>query len=153
MPDWVLATIGPVCLLLGFGVSELRQWRQERDRYKFMTFEKRLTVHQEAYKLTSDIGQLFFDLLTGEGMPSGGELGPDVADMRKWWRGNCLWLDKASRKIFLDFINSVERYAESYDSEDAQKCFDLVETTTKTIVRGIGEQYLPDVHPKSKKVS
>lgn len=59
MSDWVLATIDPVCLLLGIGVSGLRQWRQERDRYKFMTFEKRLTVHQEAYKLTSNIGQLF----------------------------------------------------------------------------------------------
>lgn len=86
-------------------------------------------------------------------MPREGELGSDVADMRKWWRGNCLWLDKASRKILLDFINSVERYAENYDSRDAQKCFDFVKTTTKTIVKGIGEQYLPDVQPKSKKAS
>lgn len=153
MPDWAVAIIGPICLLLGIAISEFRQWRQERNKYKFVTFEKRLTVHQEAYNLASEIGWMFFEQLTGQGMPTSDDLTSKSSKMRTWWRGNCLWLDKASRKAFLDLVNHAEVYAESYDPDDAAKCLEFAKIATKKIAGGIGEQHLPDIKPigKSKK--
>lgn len=153
MPDWAVAIIGPICLLLGIGISEFRQWRQERNKYRFVTFEKRLTVHQEAYNLASEIGAMFFEQLTGQGMPTSENLTFTISKTRAWWRGNCLWLDKASRKAFLDLVNHTEVYAESYDPDDAEKCLAFAGIATKKIASGIGEQHLPDIEPigKSKK--
>lgn len=149
MSDWLSIVIGPISFLLGIAVSEFRQWRQERDKYKSMTFEKRLEVHQEAYRISSEVGRLFFDILTGE-MPTEGDLRSKVMEMREWWRSNCLLLDKVSRKAFLGLTNAVETYAESYDPEDASKCLELAKEANKTITEGIGEQYLPDTQHKNK---
>ena len=65
--------------------------------------------------------------------------------MSTWWRANCLYLDRASRKSFLDLISSLRVYAESYDHKEAQTCLDLAQRAGKKIVEGIGEEYLPEM--------
>ena len=45
MPEWIVALISVV---LGAGISEFRHWRENKEQFRVMTFEKRIQTHQEA---------------------------------------------------------------------------------------------------------
>ena len=112
--------------------------------------QKRLTVHQEAYNLASEIGEMFFEQLTGQWTATSENLALTVSKTRAWWRGNCLWLDKASRKAFLHLVNRTAIYAESCDPGDAEKGLKLARIAIKSIASGIGEEHLPGIEPIGK---
>lgn len=48
MSDWVAPVIGLIGVILGVSISEYRYWRESKERYRIITFEKRLETHQEA---------------------------------------------------------------------------------------------------------
>ena len=145
MKNLVPAILGLLGVILGITASALWQWTEHEERYREMMFEKRLSVHQEAFVLTSEIAEKCNLVVIGKRMPSQDELNSDLREMSTWWRANCLYLDRASRKSFINLISGVRIYAQSYDHKEAEKCLDLAQITGRKIVEGIGEEYLPEM--------
>ncbi len=48
MPEWGIALIGVGGLIAGAIISEIRHWLDRKQRFRVMTFEKRLETHQAA---------------------------------------------------------------------------------------------------------
>ena len=140
----VVAFIGLLGVVMGIAASAFWQWTEREDRYRVMIFEKRLEVHQEAVMFNSDIATKAQAALTGKVMPSEAELLSNFLEMRTWWRTNNLYLDPHSRKAFLDLTIGVKSWSESSNLEDAANCFDLAKITGRSIVEGIGQEYLPE---------
>jgi hypothetical protein len=151
MADLISIVVGPVSLLLGIAVSEFRQWRQEKEKYKTLTFEKRLTAHQEAFKLTNELREDFTFIFTGEGTPTDEVFYKDIGQLKIWWKGNCLWLDPASRKILFDLGNEAQSFVESHDQKDAETSIDVAYRAEKILTEGIGQEYFRDTHPRIKR--
>ena len=149
MAAWVAGITGLIGVVLGIIATGFWQRNEQRQKFRVMAFVKRLTVHQEAFKFASDLGQIFFDAGTGQGQPDKEDLSSEIMKLKEWWRGNCLWLDIDSRKAILNLINSSETYIESDDEEDCEKCFKLTNEAIKCISEGIGEKYLPDVKSRT----
>lgn len=59
MADWVAPVMGLAGVALGAGIAEFRHWRESRERYQAMSFERRLEAHQEAYYYN----QRFYEVL------------------------------------------------------------------------------------------
>ena len=62
MAEWWVPLVGLFGVLVGVGITEFRLWAERKDRYRIMTFEKRLQVHQEAYRLCMEQAMLMNDL-------------------------------------------------------------------------------------------
>ncbi len=137
MPDWLVPILTLIGVILGAGISEFRHYRESKERYREMTFEKRLLAHQEAlswcYKLS--------DILNTEKKEAVFDI---VGRMRTWFADNCLFLDDVSRVEIIDLSNQAFVYASGYDEKHSDIFVKLGETR-EAIIRGIGIQHMPDI--------
>lgn len=58
MPNWAVVLIGVSSLILGVAITEIGRWLERRERYKVLSFEKRLEAHQQALTWCLKIGWL-----------------------------------------------------------------------------------------------
>lgn len=151
--DWFPAVMTLVGVLVGLGVQEFRIWRERKDKYKDMVFEKRLDTHQGAYYQCMRILNLIMPhiLMSDEGA--------SVAVKEAW--NAYEWLDK--NRLFLDddssfkmncFFQYACETAYKYTDEEGRKNIDVEEETrrlfeivvdvTASIRKGIGVEYLPE---------
>jgi len=151
--DWLPAVMTLVGVLVGLGVQEFRIWRERKDKYKDMVFEKRLDAHQGAYYQCMRVLNLIMPhVLMRDG-------GASVAIKEAW--NTYEWLDK--NRLFLDddsslkisrFLQYACETASKYKDEEgrkninveeeARKLFEIIGDVSVSIRRGIGVEYLPE---------
>jgi len=151
--DWFPAVMTLVGLLVGVGVQELRFWRERKDKYRDMVFEKRVDAHQGAYYR---FGRLPRFMAPSALMKDGGvrALAEELCEYEEWVSKNALYLDGGSRtKIHMFFGYAIQK-AKKYKDEEWVKNIDVGEEKMElyknmvevqvAIRRGIGVEYLPE---------
>ncbi|MBI2860645.1 MAG: hypothetical protein HYX91_03965 [Chloroflexi bacterium] len=134
MPEWIIALISVV---LGAGISEFRHWRENRERFRVMTFEKRLHTHQEAL---SQIYRIWHD--TYDNKLNFDDKNVSIKKAIMWWEDNQLLLDYASRRQMQDLFSAAYHHL---DGTDKPSVFDKTwRKTRETIYKGIGSKHLLD---------
>ncbi len=134
MPQWIIALLSAI---IGAGISEFRHWREVKEQYRVMTFEKRLHIHQAAlsqiYRIWHDMynNNLSFDDKNGS-----------IKKAIKWWEDNQLLLDYASRRQMQDLFSAAYYHL---DGSDKPSVFPQTWRKTREVIyKGIGSKHLPD---------
>jgi hypothetical protein len=134
--DWLIALFALLGVVLGLGYNEYRNRKEQKDRYRVITFEKRLEAHQKAYYWYHQLNRV---LNIGDSEA----IHETTNKAREWWDSNCLFVDANSRREMVRLMNLSHMYAN--DNKMAQeKIWDYVISTSKAIVLGIGFEYLPE---------
>jgi hypothetical protein len=153
MMDWFPAVMTLVGVLVGLGVQELRIWRERKDKYKDMIFEKRLDAHQGAYYRCMKLAESMRpDKLVRDG-------GVEEA-IKETWRGldwlhqNALYLDDSSGSEMNGFIAYVAGMAIKYRGKEWRSPLEVRKEVNEVAVRlagvlgsirrGVGVKYLPE---------
>jgi hypothetical protein len=151
--DWFPAVMTVVGVLVGVGVQEFRIWRERKDKYKDMIFEKRLDAHQGAYYRCTKLAQSVRpDRLLRDGGAE--EAINESWECLDWLNGNALYLDENSRFKMTNFILYVSQMGSKYMDKELRKTIEVekqVEGVTRRLVavcgsikKGIGVKYLPE---------
>lgn len=153
MEGVLMGIVGLLGVALGAGIEEFRLWRQRKERYEVITFEKRLEVHQQALSGFVDISTSILPRRLRQ--KNGVEEALNEAEkFSQWYKINCLYLDEYSQKLLLEFSifsnNQIRKYhnegEEKLDDEyEEEQIIKMVRTAGKAIVKGIGAKYLPDI--------
>jgi len=135
------ALIGFLGVILGVGIQEFRRWRENKEIYHRMVFQKRLEVHQKAVELCHNLyTALNIDPAQTRKVAN---------DLKDWWVTNCLYLDPNSRKAILSLIGYARLYAYAKErgepTNEAEKVWKQCEKTIEILVQGVGVKYLPDL--------
>jgi hypothetical protein len=151
--DWFPAVMTLVGVLVGVGVQEFRIWREKKDKYKDMVFERRLDAHQGAfYQCVRLLKFAMPDKLVADG---GFAVAiEETLEGHEWLNKNALYLDGDSRTKVSTFFNYICETAIKYKDEkwrknvnigeETQKLMDNVAKALACIERGIGGEYLPE---------
>jgi len=148
MADWipVIGTVLGMIVggILGAGLQELRFREERKQKYRVMTFDKRLDTHQQAFHWCQELNQI---LNTGE--PK--EIHEVSVKARKWWNNNCLFLDKYSRTKMIGLFNLAHSFANEKQRPVQQEVrlgdavWNRLDESFKAIMEGIGTEYLPEM--------
>ena len=153
MAEWWVPLVGLFGVLVGVGITEFRLWAERKDRYRIMTFEKRLQVHQEAYRLCMEQAMLMNDLHKKE---------PEVVkkfnkshdEAKDWLNHNCLYLDTRSWRGIMNAFFAASIYGRDLaeQRQTVDKAYEYAHSEfTKclsSIAKGIGAKYLPETDKK-----
>ena len=151
--DWATAVITLAGVIAGVGIEEFRFWRERKDKYKDMVFEKRLDAHQGAYYWCTRLLDVMWPhkLMRDEGVRGAMKEGQGALD---WLGKNALYLDEDSRIGMDVFIDYMCETAYKYVDEKGRKNINVEEETGKLlqnsrevvsrIKRGVGVKYLPE---------
>jgi len=106
--------------LVGIVVGWLGTWfiseRQRNTAFRMAALDRRLEIHQEAYRLWHEMVSAFHDP----------KKGPETAARcQQWWFDNCLYLDAKSRKEFFQCAREACLYGVLKDPNN------LAETTAR----------------------
>jgi len=153
--EWLVGLIG---VIIGAGIQEFRHWRESKERYQVMTFEKRLQVHQDA---VSWCWKIAMNMTPGKLKDAEGihRLLDDVKDATEWVAHNCLLLDydsNNSMRSVLEFATETTRKyvngeANALDKDRAIKEISKnVGKATRCIAQGVGVKYMPDIGERLK---
>jgi len=137
MPEWVTPIIGLVGVFIGVGITEFRLWRESEERYRIITFEKRLVIHQEALSNCYRVYHHIFSRKTQE------KKNTAINEMENWWENNCLLLDEKSRRKTLDFIGDARDYANKI-TESQSEFMRTNREALNAISQGIGIKHLKE---------
>ncbi len=86
---------------------------EQEEKYRADLYEKRLEVHQQAFKWLMDLPYPLRDALKPEvGAEETEVLSGLYRDARSWWDGNCLYLDEQSRNKTIACIEKAGMVAE-----------------------------------------
>ncbi len=136
MPEWGIALIGVAGIIVGVLITEVRNWLDRKQRFRVMTFEKRLEAHQKAYYWCQKRNEVL-------NISENAEIHKTAREAREWWNANCLFLDAQSRSEMVGLLNLAHYYAD--DMKFGKEVWPSLRTTLKAIVRGIGVEYLPEM--------
>ena len=104
----VKAGIGFLGVIIGSGISAIASClvasENRKQQWELAALDKRLEVHQEAYR---EWQKIMGAVCGGEGIFN------TVLEAEKWWNNNCIYLDPASRQAFRDCIFRVNENKES----------------------------------------
>jgi len=155
MTDLTIAVIGLIGVIIGVAIVEIRLWRERKDRYQVITFEKRLEIHQQAFawcmKISNLLGKSYGDVSSEVATILAGELNKLYNEANDWWGSNCLYLDDDSRLSMFTAIGLPLDRAEQLigdkqaTNEFRQQARDTLKQTIRHITKGIGSEYLPDI--------
>jgi len=133
------ALIGLLGVLFGIVVTIVLRWLDRSDRFRDLTFEKRLAAHQEAYCLNQNLY---------EALNSGNkdEIRGKANAIKEWWKKNSLYLDDNSTQSMLALFSSALQYCIHPDHPGGlQPTWELLDANLKDISRGIGSKHLPRI--------
>ena len=134
-----VALIGLIGILLGIAATSFFKWIDRKERFKVMTFEKRLDVHQCAFYWN----QIIYQVLISKDADILKEI---VSEAQEWWNTNCLLLDENSRNSMISVFNSTNRYARGIEHPDlatgSERVWDDLDKNYKDIIEGIGVEHL-----------
>lgn len=135
MPEWLNPVIGIIGVIIGVGITEIRQWIERKEKYQALIFEKRLKVHQEALAYC----YLAYHSINSDKEKQ--EKDNKISEMEKWWENNCLLLDEKSRRKMLDLIGEARSYIHGFEKSQT-RYLQTFRETLKTIAEGIGTKHL-----------
>jgi hypothetical protein len=153
MMAWFPAVMTLVGVLVGVGVQEFRIWREKKDKYKDMVFERRLDAHQGAYYECMRLLKFVMpDKLVVDG---GVEVAiEETLEAHEWLNKNALYLDEDSRTKMSALFNYICETTIKYKDakwrkninigEETRKLIDNLSEVLGCIQRGIGVEYLPE---------
>ena len=151
--DWFPAVMTLVGVLVGLGVQEFRIWRERKDKYKDIVFEKRLEAHQDAhYRCKRLLGVMMpYKLMKDAGKKAAIE---EIGKYYEWRNKNALYLDRDSRikmnMLFKYVLDAVEKYEDGEwlkninVREETQKLNENIVEVLYSIEKGLGVDYLPE---------
>ncbi len=142
--EWLTGLFTLLGMALGAGISEFRHWREHKERFRTMTFEKRLETHQKAYYWWNNLNRV---LNEGES----DKIHRIANEAREWWNNNCLFLDTNSRKEMVGLMNRAHMYANG-NKRAQEDIWDYVIRTAKAILSGIESEYLPEALSKPEEL-
>lgn len=152
MMDWFPAVIGLIGVLVGVGIQEFRRWREGKDKYGDMVFEKRLEAHQGAFYWCERLMKSMMPhrLTKTEGIEV---VIKEFWEAQEWRIKNELYLDKGSREGLYGFLMYVGKKIAEYGNEEwrsninvKEETEELLKNSAKVLARiemGIGFKYLP----------
>ena len=156
MPEWAVILLsaaigggaGGLVTLAGIRWQIRLQQREFEEKYRAMTFPERLAAHQKAFYWCRQLSKILIRLDAREIL--------EIAEStRDWWNQQCFYLDPKSRKLMINVTDDAYFYACWLDMPPEDRTVDspkvaqhilqsLVETM-KTIVEGVGAEYLPEM--------
>lgn len=153
MMDWVTPFLGLLGVVVGAGIQEFRIWREKKDKYMDMVFEKRLDAHQGAYYWCMKLFSLMSpSTLMGDGGVEAAFKG--CVEGSDWLIKNALYLDEDSRVKMNQFFVYVTKTCGKYLDETSRKNINTKDEAVKllqhardvvsSIKRGVGVKYLPE---------
>ncbi len=123
--------------------------QERRERYRIAMYEKRLSVHQDAFKWMI---RLFEPVQRARQLSSGNRDLPDGVEhnlmkvydeARDWWDSNCLYLDDKARAYSLDFIEGAGTYLRQDQAYPSQsETSELHTRALRAIEEGMGKMHL-----------
>jgi len=146
------ALIGVLAALGGAVISQLGalilEKRRELATYRVNLYAKRLEVHQEAYR------RLFVLIewlrATMKEPPDGGRtfihqrLAFESGEARRWWDGNCLYLDDSSRALVVWFIEIALAVANQEELPEGTDPMKVYRDALGAIQEGIGMKHIEE---------
>lgn len=144
MPNWGIAIAVVIGTLLGVGIQELRRWRETKEKYQAMTFQKRLEAHQQAFSWCHELNVVL-------NQRDAEEIHRVANEARAWWNANCLFLDTDSRRKMIPLLNVSHSYDDGIESERpsnmqlGESAWRCLNDALKAITEGIGDKYLPEM--------
>ncbi len=144
MQDWQVAFIGLLGVILGILATAFWNWKERKERFKVIAFEKRLEAHQLAFYWNQTI---YHSLGSGDAE----RIRKSISEAQEWWNGNCLLLDERSQKSFISIFNSGNRYARNIQRPEleAERIWDDLNKNLADIIQGIGAEHLPRVEDQN----
>lgn len=143
--EWLSGLFALLGVMLGLGIGEFRRLQERKERFRVMTFEKRLEAHQKAYYWWSNLNRV---LNVGEAQ----EIHKVASEAREWFDNSCLFIDTNTRRGMVRLINLSHMYANG--NKVAQgTIWDCILQTSKSIVMGIGFEYLPEEFSKPEELN
>ena len=133
------ALVGLLGVVFGIAITVLLHWLDKEARYRDITFEKRLSAHQEAYYQN----QTMYEALNSNDKD---EIHNKADDMKEWWKKNSLYLDNRSSQSMLALFSASLQYSlPPSNPQGAEKIWNLLEINLKDIINGIGAKHLPRI--------
>ena len=132
--------IGIGSVIAGAGIRQLVLIWQNRQRFKVMTFDRRLSAHQEALSQIQILRHVIED-------KDNTDKDPAIKNFITWIENNELLLDKKSRL----YMRSLEQAAwdHIYDDKVKQTVFSRISRETyKALFAGIGQQHITPTKPQ-----
>jgi len=156
MTDWVAGMTGLIGVALGIFATSYWQWRQDKEKYRVMTFEKRLDIHQTLYSLNQSIY---------ENIRNRAEITQYGNELKEFWKTKSLDLDKNTRISAMVLLSAVREYSRLLSNQGTEpRILDEKETALisklnnnlRDIEEGVGTEHLSrvehnsqDIHPSS----
>lgn len=150
--DWFAAVMTLIGVLVGVGIQEFRIWRERKEKYKDMVFEKRLDAHQEGYYR---VMRLCLAMLPNEIMKEGGSkvAVERLQEAEEWRDKNALYLTEDTMEKIDDLLEYAADTGCKYANEAERKNISIEEETQKvlrnagivsaSIKKGVGVKHLP----------
>ena len=133
--EWLTGLFTLLGVMLGLGFSEYRSRQERKERFRVMTFDKRLETHQQAYYWCQKLNEVL-------NASDKEEVHKTADKAREWWYNNCLFLDRESRSNMAGLTILAHSYANGLKS--GEYVWDKLMATLRAIVVGIGFEYLPE---------
>ena len=159
--DWFPAVMTLIGVLVGVGIQEIRIWRERKDKYKDMVFERRLDAHQGAYYWCMRLYHFLMPqrLMKVEGVEAAFK---EAKEAYEWINRNALYLDEGSLEKMEDFVLYAYETCSKYGDEKEKKNINIENELLKlaanmgglsgSIKKGIGAKYLPKTKISGKNI-
>ena len=151
--DWLPAVMTLIGVLVGVGIQEIRIWREKKDKYKDMVFEKRLDAHQGAYYWCMRLS----GVVMPHSLAKDGGTQPAVkvlGEALEWLDKNALYLDEDSRikmdALIGDAYGTASRYEDKEgrgninEGKEERRLSGEIREALASIKTGVGVRYLPE---------
>ncbi len=153
---FVGALIGALAALGGGVVTQVAGFvlekRRELASYRVNLYERRLDIHQEAYKWLMDIIEPLQDAMSQHPHAEGetvthSELARLSYKAREWWDANCLFLYWTSRSHVVDLIEVAKSVAEC-ETVETFDTIKLYRDALRAVQEGIGLELIEITNPR-----
>ena len=134
-----VAFVGLLGVITGILANSFWNWIERKERFKVMTFGKRLEAHQSAFYWNQTIHHSLSS-------HDADRIRRCISEAQEWWNSSCLFLDEKSQKSWIAVLNSGNRFSRNVErpgsDPKAERIWHDLDNNLRDIVRGIGAAHL-----------